>query len=141
MSEREVYRVEATREGKWWAITAPTLAGVHSQARTVAEIEPTVREAIALWLSATTGIDVDEDDFDVEVDIQLPAQTDRALAAWRRSSARAEKARAEAADRQVAAAEALVVSAGLTLKDAGHLLGGLSLQRVGQLVGGRRRAS
>jgi predicted RNase H-like HicB family nuclease len=141
MNERAVYEVEACREGRWWAISAPELPGVHSQARTLADVEPTVREAIALWLSATTGIEVAEGDFDVDVHVQLPAQTDRALAAWRKSAARAEKARVEAAERQVAAAEALVGRAGLTLKDAGQLLGGLSLQRIGQLVSGRSRTS
>jgi antitoxin component HigA of HigAB toxin-antitoxin module len=99
-----------------------------------------VREAIALWLSATTGVEVAEEDFDVAVEVLLPARADRAVAAWRKSAARAERAKAEAADRQMAAAQALVERAGLTLKDAGRVLGGLSLQRVGQLVGGRRRS-
>jgi predicted RNase H-like HicB family nuclease len=141
MNERPIYTVQATHSGRWWAITAPDLAGVHSQARSIDEIEPMVREAIALWLSATTGVEVAEDDFDVTVDLQLPVSAGRAVAAWRKSADKADRAKAEAAERQVTAAQALVGRAGLTLKDAGQVLGGMSLQRVGQLVGVRRKSA
>lgn len=70
VDERVVYRVEACRAGEWWAITVPALAGVCSQARSVVEVEPAVREAIGLWLSAAGSVEVGEGDFDVEIDVR-----------------------------------------------------------------------
>lgn len=58
------YTVTAERDGKWWAIHADVPnAIVYSQARTEAEIEPMIREAIAL------ALDVPEDSFDIALTV------------------------------------------------------------------------
>jgi hypothetical protein len=140
VSDRPIYKVVADRDGRWWTVTVPDLPGVHTQARTVEGVDAMAREAIAMMFSPTTGADVAEDDFDLDVEVRVSPKARRVIDSWERAAERAEKARAVAAARQEAAARALVAE-GLTLKDAGQVLGGLSLQRVGQLVGKRRGVS
>lgn len=60
------YTVMARRSGGWWAIEAPEVAGVRSQARSIDQIEPMARDAIALMA------DVPPDSFGVEVEIVTP---------------------------------------------------------------------
>lgn len=71
-----VYLVRAKPDEGWWAISVPDLPGVHTQAATVEEIEPMVRDAIALYLSVTTGNEVAEHDFGIEITL-TPADTVR----------------------------------------------------------------
>lgn len=60
----KTYNVTATPSDGWWAIHADVPnAAVNSQARTVNEIEPMIREAIALCL------DVPEDSFGIALKI------------------------------------------------------------------------
>jgi hypothetical protein len=61
---RTTYEVVATRVGKWWALEVPGLKFGHSQARRLADVEPTVRELIA-GLTKTA-----EDSFDITVRVE-----------------------------------------------------------------------
>jgi predicted RNase H-like HicB family nuclease len=131
MSEHPTYRAVCDRSGSWWAISVPELRGVRTQARRLDQAEAMVREAIALML------DVPEDSFDVVLAPHLPERTELAVDELRRRKGQADAAQRAASEAAVAAAEALV-GAGLTVRDAGRVLG-VSHQRVAQLLGDRKR--
>lgn len=60
----KTYNVTATRSNGWWAIHADVPnAAVNSQSRTRPEIEPMIREAIALVL------DIPQDSFDIALTV------------------------------------------------------------------------
>lgn len=115
----------ATREGKWWFIDIPEL-GTATQARTIREIEQMVNDLAAVWL------DVDPSEVNVTVTITLP---EAARDMWAR--AKEKEAAAKLEEREAAALSRAAVHAlraeGITLSDAGQLLG-LSTQRVHQLT-------
>jgi predicted RNase H-like HicB family nuclease len=121
------YTALAERSGNWWAIDVPELKGVHTQAKRLDQIEPMVRDAIALMLN------VPEDSFGVDVRPHLTPAADDAvmrLDKARREVIDAQKSLAEAA---TAATVALVKGMGLTVRDAGRIIG-VSYQRVDQLL-------
>lgn len=84
------------------------------------------REAIALMLG------VDEASFDVELAPQLPAELAAGVAEVARRRAEVGDVQRAAAEAALAAAKGLV-QAGLTVRDAGWVLG-VSHQRVAQLL-------
>lgn len=131
MSERPTYTAVCDRSGSWWAITVSELRGVHSQVRRLDQAEAMVREAIALFL------EVPEDSFEVVVEPRLPGGSDKAVDELRRRKGQADVAQQAAREAAVEAAEALV-GEGLTVRDAGRVLG-VSYQRVAQLLGDRRK--
>jgi predicted RNase H-like HicB family nuclease len=126
---RKTYKVTATRQrrtGGWWAIEVPEIPGVFSQAKRLDGVTPMARDAIALML------DADPNSFDLFVEPRLDAAVDRLVREARelRSLVEAEQRLASQATR--AAARALIAR-GLTVRDAGRLLG-ISHQRVAQLL-------
>lgn len=120
------YTVRARRVGKWWALDVEGVAGAHTQVRRVDQAEGMAREAIAGVL------EVAADSFEVIVAPVVPAAV-RALVD------EATEARSQAAQAQDAAAQLTrraaerLVEEGLTVRDAGVLLG-VSHQRIAQLV-------
>lgn len=74
MTACTTYRCVAVRSGEWWALETPEVDGIYSQARTVEEIEPMIRDALALWF------EVPEDSFDVVIGFATADQTDPAAA-------------------------------------------------------------
>lgn len=126
MASVKRYTVRARRSGRWWALDAEGLRGVHTQVRRIDQAEDMARDAIAGVL------DVPPDSFDVAVIPEMP-HTVRAIVE------EATRARSEAAQAQDAAAQLTreaarrLVDEGLTVRDAGALLG-VSHQRIAQLV-------
>lgn len=120
------YTVRARRIGGWWALDVDGVSGVHTQVRRLDQAEGMSREAISLVL------DVPEDAVTVTVAPEVPATL-------RSMVNEAVAARSRAADAQDAAARLTrdaarrLVQEGLTVRDAGALLG-MSHQRVAQLV-------
>ena len=120
------YTVRARRIGGWWALDAEGVRGVHTQVRRIDQAEDMARDAIAGVLDVAPG------SFEVMVVPEMP-DTVRAIVD------QATMARSQAAQAQDAAAgltrEAArrLVGEGLTVRDAGVLLG-ISHQRVAQLV-------
>ncbi len=123
----KTYTVRAERSGHWWALEAPEIPGLYSQARRLDQAEEMARDALSAML------DVPSDSFEVEVVPVLRPETEEVLRA--RATARSEAAdaerRREAVDRE--AALALTEREGLTVRDAGKVMG-LSYQRVSQLT-------
>lgn len=136
MSSRKTYTAEAVRSGRWWAIRVPEVPGVFSQARNLQEVRAMATDAIALVL------DVPADGFDVDLQVFLAATDDGRGSESVAAIVDVVEAKKEAADRAASeAAEtmrraaATLTGSGMTLRDAGEVLG-VSYQRIQQLVGG-----
>ena len=122
-------RYERDRESGWWVAKVKEAPAAITQGRTIAEARRRIREALALALdddrAAAKAHLID--------DVRLPADArralDRARADRRRLEAEAKRAQATTA----AAVRKLIKSLGLSVRDAGELLG-ISHQRVQQLV-------
>lgn len=121
------YKIEVTRDGKWWMISIPDLDGL-TQARRISEIEDMAREYIAV----TTGTRLDEvaishieiEVGDIDAGVWAEAiREERDQAAELASHALEESRRLarELAERQV------------PVRDIGELLG-VTFQRASQLV-------
>lgn len=130
MSRRSV-TVTAERGKKWWVLEAPE-AGAVSQVKRLAEADAEMREAIAYQLG------ISEDDFDIDLQIIVPAAAREHLeAADRFRSAAVDAQRSAAAEARAAARE--LADAGLPLREVGEVLG-ISHQRAHQLVQEARSA-
>ena len=120
------FTVRARRVGSWWALDVDGLPGVRTQVRRIDQAEVMVREAIAGVL------DVTSDSFEIVLAPDVPAPV-------RDIVDQATTARSLAAQAQDAAAQLTrdaarrLVAEGLTVRDAGVLLG-VSHQRIAQLV-------
>jgi predicted RNase H-like HicB family nuclease len=132
VEEVKTYRVVAERSGKWWAAHAPELAGVHTQARRLEQVEAEAREAIALML------DVEPESVAVRVEPKLPDEVSALIAAVAAAHSVTENAQAKEREAAHEAARALVVDLGLPQRDAGKILG-VTHQRVQQILSGNRK--
>ena len=123
----EHYQVEAVRDGKWWALAVTGVRAAYTQARRLDQAEEMVRDMLTLLF------EVDPDSFGVEISLRLADHQTAVLGELDRAKAEAELARAEVARQQQRAARVLVQEDGLTVRDAGTIMG-LSHQRVAQLI-------
>lgn len=128
----KTYRVVAERSGKWWAAHVPDMAGVHTQARRLEQVEAEAREAIALML------DVEPESIAVRVEPKLPDAVSALVAAVAAAHAVTENAQVKEREAAREAAQALVVDLGLPQRDAGKILG-VTHQRVQQILAGSRK--
>jgi predicted RNase H-like HicB family nuclease len=118
---------ERDESGAWLA-RVPAIRGCHTYGRTLEQARGRLREALGLWIARPEQAVIEEE-------IRLPADLKAAIQRSRRTRERAAQEREHAQKETRAAAEALV-DEGVSLRDAGELLG-LSHQRVQQLVGTR----
>ncbi len=114
------------REGSNWLVELSEEPRVHTFARTLAKAEEHIRDASALWF--------EKGDVPLKhVYRDLPSETSEIV--WTAREARSRMASAE--ERALAAtregAHRLIDVAGLSLRDAAHLLG-ISHQRLHQIV-------
>lgn len=128
MTDRPTYTAKARREGPWW-VAEVTDQGIATQARRLDLLEAAVRDLLGAWLQVPLG------SFEVVIDPEVPHAAAGPVKRAKKLRGEVDRLQGEAADATREAAEALVRS-GLTVRDAGALLG-LSYQRVGQLVGQR----
>jgi len=120
------FTVRARRVGGWWALDVEGTPGAHTQVRRIDQAEEMAREAIAGVLQ------VAPDSFEVVVAPEIPAPV-RALVD-RATSARTRATQAQDTAAQLTRdAARRLVDEGLTVRDAGALLG-VSHQRIAQLV-------
>jgi predicted RNase H-like HicB family nuclease len=108
---RQKYTVTAQRDGRWWFVRVPEVAGAVTQARRLDQVEAMAREVVSLLL------EVAPDSFDLDVRAAIPDEV------------RAELARARDLQRQAARK---LREQGLTVADVGAVLG-VSFQRASQL--------
>jgi predicted RNase H-like HicB family nuclease len=119
---------ERDAESGAWLARVPSVRGCHTYGRTLEQARGRLREALALWVARP-------DQAVIEEEIRLPPDLTAAIQRSRRTRERAEREREHAQEETRAAAKALI-DEGVSLRDAGELLG-LSHQRVQQLVGTR----
>lgn len=124
---RHIYAVTAERDRSRWFLRVDELPGVFSQVRRLDQAEGMARDAIATFL------DVAPDEFDVAVDVRLPADLQRDVAGVIDLRGEIDRTEREYAERTRRVATRLVQGEGMTVREAGRVLG-LSYQRVSQLV-------
>jgi len=117
------YRATISREDPWWVATVDGV-GV-TESKTIADLEDTVRDLIVVIR------DLDEPDFEIIWDYDLPAEAAEALKDYQRS--RSEHKVAECRYNKNAERAAVALGrAKLSSREAAQLMG-LSYQRVQQL--------
>ena len=122
---KPVHTVQARRDGTWWALDVPELAGVHSQCKRLDQAKATIQGAIELLYDRapdTYGLVVELDDPGFQALAQV-ARDSRAVA---------EEITAHARDMQIEVV-ARLRAAGLPLRDVGEIMG-VSHQRIAQLL-------
>jgi predicted RNase H-like HicB family nuclease len=130
--EESMKRVRAVFERDsdgYWLVHVPALQGCHTYGRTLDQARERIREAIRLFIR--------RGEFEVVDDVRLPAALRRRVDRARRARLQAEAHQSEA-QKELAAATSSLKRAGLSLRDAGDLLG-ISRQRVHQVASRRVR--
>jgi predicted RNase H-like HicB family nuclease len=124
------YSVRAERDGKWWALSVAGLPGALSQVRRLDQAEAMAREVISLV------VDDPEDSFEVQIVPDLVESAKAAMDELDQAKASLAVATARVTALQQRLACTLVEGQGLTVRDAGVLMG-VSFQRVAQLTAAR----
>jgi len=123
----KTYHVEYERdESGHWIATVRNIAGCHTYGRTIEEARRRVREALS------TAVD-DAEAAALADHVKLPKRVEREIGRARTLRRKAEESQVEASQAARRAARALLKEMGLSVRDAGTLLG-MSGQRVQQLA-------
>lgn len=129
------YTVQYERdESGWWVAQVKEVPAALTQGRTIVEARRRIREALALALDD----DRKAENATLVDDVKLPADARRALESARAARQRLEVETENAQARTEIAVQKLIKKLGLSMRDAGELLG-ISHQRVQQLVHDVRR--
>jgi predicted RNase H-like HicB family nuclease len=118
-------------EGGWLA-RIPEVQGCHTWGRSLAEARRHIREALSVCVDAFPDPDKVAAEAELEDHVRLPAAARKAVDGTARARARANELATALREQTIAAARALL-DAGLSLRDAGELLG-LSQERIRQLT-------
>jgi predicted RNase H-like HicB family nuclease len=113
-------------ETGWWVATVKEIRGCHTQGRTIDQSRRRIREALGLFVD-------DADEAELIDDIALPAKARNLLRQVHATRKRAEGETIKLQKSTAAAAKILTKELGVSIRDAGELLG-LSHQRVHQLL-------
>jgi predicted RNase H-like HicB family nuclease len=131
MKPRAKYSVSYTRdtESGWWVAEVGEAKGCVTQGRTIKQAQERIREALQAWLDLPKPYAGE-----IVGVVLLPAAERLAVAEAIAASNKARKAAVDSSRKTRQAVERLVAK-GLSLRDAGELLG-LSRQRAQQLLTG-----
>jgi predicted RNase H-like HicB family nuclease len=117
MAKTKTYAVIYERDEKdLWVAHVKGIAGCHTQGRTIAQARDRIREALALF-------DDHADKAQLEDDVRLPVGVNRLVSAQRLARSKREAVESKLRELNVKAARALTKQVGLSLRDAGELLG------------------
>jgi predicted RNase H-like HicB family nuclease len=125
--KRYTVRYERDEDG-WWVATVKGVRGCHTQGRTIEEAERRAREALGLFVDGAESATL-------EREVRLPAKIRQELKRLSSAKKRADRANAAARTLRRKTVIDLRKKLGLSVRDAGTLLG-LSGQRVQQLSEG-----
>jgi predicted RNase H-like HicB family nuclease len=123
---RKRYTVRYERDERDWWVATVNGAAAQTQGRTIEQAQERIRDALAVLL------DVEPDQVQLEHDVRLPGAARKMLGAAKKASTRA-AAEAERAEDATRDAARTLVKCGMSLRDAGTLLG-VSRQRVHQIL-------
>jgi hypothetical protein len=126
VADMKRYSVHARRVGAWWALDVEGVPGAHTQVRRLDQAEGMARDAVAGVL------DIAPDAFEVVVTPVIPEPIREIVDQATTARSRAAEAQDVAGQLTRQAARRLVEE-GLTVRDAGVLLG-VSHQRIAQLL-------
>jgi len=129
------YTVKYERdETGWWVATVKGISGCHTQGKTIDQARRRIREALGLFVDNAEKARLIDN-------IQLPSKAQRLVNQVQITRKRAAEETAKLHSTTAAATRALTRDLGVSVRDAGELLG-LSHQRVQQLAKpfGRKRA-
>lgn len=121
------YTVRYERDdADWWVATVKEVRGCHTQGRTIEQARRRIREALSLFVD-------DADDAELVDSVVLPANAKALLKQVRATRKKAEEEAIKLQSSAAKAAKVLTKDVGVSVRDAGELLG-LSHQRVQQLL-------
>lgn len=103
-------------ENELWVARVKGVPGCHTQGRTIAQARERIREALGLFDPHANAARIRDD-------VRLPASLARLVAAQRSAKSKREAVEAALRELNIKAARALTKEAGLSLRDAGELLG------------------
>lgn len=130
MARQRRYIAEYRRERGYWVVEMREPGEAHARGRTLRDARQKIRQALSRWLGdAAFSVPIEEN-------VALPSPARRELQRQRLARRRAEQQALEAVTATMSAARALT-RAGLSVRDAGELLG-LSGARVSQILRQRR---
>ena len=110
----------------WWIATVKEVRGCHTQGRTIEQARRRIREALGLFVDQAENAELIDD-------VVLPANARTLLKRVLSTRKRAEEEALKLQNTTAKAAEVLTKDVGVSVRDAGELLG-LSHQRVHQLL-------
>jgi predicted RNase H-like HicB family nuclease len=113
-------------ETGWWVATIKEIRGCHTQGRTIDQARRRIREALGLFVSNPEKAKLIDD-------IVLPAHARTLLKQVRATRQRAESEADKLKTSTAGAARLLTRDLGMSVRDAGEILG-LSHQRIHQLL-------
>lgn len=113
-------------ETGWWIATVKEVRGCHTQGRTIEQARRRIREALGLFVDQAEKAELIDD-------VVLPANARSLLKRVLSTRKRAEEEAIKLQNTTAEAAEVLTKDVGVSVRDAGELLG-LSHQRVHQLL-------
>jgi predicted RNase H-like HicB family nuclease len=121
-------------DGSGWNAAIPAVKGCISCGRSLSEARRNIREALSLFEEDFKGeADAVARDAIFEEDVRLPRGVQAAIKRYAKARARAEAGAASLRGAANAAAVALTKRSGVSLRDAGELLG-LSAERVRKVL-------
>jgi len=135
VAARMTYKVLYAPEGTKWTATIPEVQGCHTWGRSLSEARKRIRDALACSLDDLSEREAERVARGAELieEVKLPARARRTLAACRAKREHLTRAQAELRVESRRAALELTRDVGISLRDAGELLG-LSQERVRQLL-------
>jgi len=117
MAKTKTYTVTYERDDKGlWMAQVKGIAGCHTQGRTIAQARDRIREALGLF-------DEHAEKARLQDHVRLPGNVNRLVSAQRSARSKQEVVEARLRQLNVKAARALTYQVGLSLRDAGELLG------------------
>jgi predicted RNase H-like HicB family nuclease len=130
---RVIFRLERQNDGSSaWIVEIPSVRGCHSYGRSLAEARRNIREALSLFEEDVGGkADAVARAAVFDEEIRMPARTRAAVQRLRKAREKSVEVAARARKAEAAAARAL--TAELSLRDAGELLG-LSQEGVRKIL-------
>lgn len=127
MAEKTQYEVTYERDERgWWIASVKGVAGCHTQGKSIPQARKRIREALGLFIGNADTVELIDRP-------KLPREMRKVVDHLKSARERAEREQEKARELTREAAVTLTKEMGLSVRDAGELLG-LSHQRIQQLT-------